>query len=73
MNAGRDSGEVPVYQDFYASYWEAQILASVTIRDVAELEFTENPPKGEFLNQLRKHQIRIRDGRKQPAIDWNGD
>lgn len=73
MNAGRISDDFPIIFNISSNYWEAQILGTLTIRDVAELEFTENPPSGEFLSQLRKHHIRIRDGRTQPATDWTGN
>lgn len=80
MNAGQISEDFPnvfnrtsYYFKVSSNYWEAQILGSLTIRDVAELEFTQTPPSGEFLSQLRKYNIKIRDGRTQPAVDWTGE
>jgi hypothetical protein len=45
-------------------YWETQILGQIRIEDVSQFTFTNalNPPRGEFLRELLKHNIEIYDG-----------
>ncbi len=53
-------------------YIELQYFGPVTLDDVEIFEFKKTPPSGEFLNELKKRGILIRDGRKTPATLWNG-
>lgn len=45
-------------------YFESQILGAVRLQDVETFTFTNaaNPPRGEFLRELIKHDIKIYDG-----------
>jgi uncharacterized protein YaaR (DUF327 family) len=52
------------------SYFEVQIFGELKLDDVKAFEFTQNPPQGEFLAALLKHNIEIRDGRRWPAKKW---
>ena len=51
-------------------YWEVQIYGPLRLRDVEIFEFRQNPPSGEFLRELMRNKISIRDARKQPATVW---
>ncbi|MBO9665858.1 MAG: hypothetical protein J7501_03490 [Bdellovibrio sp.] len=51
-------------------YWESQIFGKLTLDMVETFEFQGTPPTGEFLAQLKKHKIKIIDGRQQPAVEW---
>jgi hypothetical protein len=53
-----------------ATYPEAQIFGPLTLDDVETFQFRTAPPSGEFLNELRKRHIRIRDGRQSPPVVW---
>lgn len=55
---------------FIARYWEAQITGRLTLDDVEAFEFQGNPPAGEFLEELKTRNIKIYDGRTQPAKEW---
>ena len=52
------------------SYFELQYWGPVDLNDVAVFEFKLNPPSGEFLQELKKRGILIRDGRVQPSVIW---
>jgi hypothetical protein len=52
-------------------YVELHFFGPLTLDDVEVFEFRKNPPTGEFLEDLKKRKIKIRDGRKEPAADWN--
>ncbi len=52
------------------SYFELQYWGPVDLNDVAVFEFRQNPPSGEFLQELKKRNIVIRDGRVKPAVIW---
>lgn len=53
-------------------YWEIQILGPLNLKDVSEFHFTSNPPNGQFLLDLLKHGIAIRDARVggAPGVEW---
>ncbi len=51
-------------------YVELQYWGPVTLDDVELFEFRQTPPSGEFLEQLKKRGIKIRDGRVDPAVEW---
>lgn len=51
-------------------YIEAQIWGKLTLDDVKIFEFTTKPPSGDFLQELLKRGIVIRDGRSWPAVPW---
>ena len=51
-------------------YFELQYWGPVNLDDVEIFEFKNTPPSGEFLNELKKRNIKIRDGRVQPAVEW---
>lgn len=75
MIEGLKQNRFTVYHDFLSLlppksvigphyYWESQILGAVRLADVETFTFTDsNPPKGEFLRELIKHNITIYDGR----------
>lgn len=46
-------------------YVEAQIWGALTLNDVAIFEYTKWKPTGQFLKELQKRGIEIRDGRKK--------
>lgn len=52
-------------------YWEIQILGGLHFSDVESFEFTATPPSGEFLRELQRHGIKIRDRRSLPAKEWS--
>ncbi len=54
-------------------YIELQFFGPLILDDVAIFEFRKTPPSGEFLAELRRRGIRVRDGRKDPAVDWKGE
>lgn len=57
--------------EFFApAYWEVQIAGILTLDDVEKFVFRENPPSGEFLNDLTVRKIKIYDGRHEPATEW---
>ena len=51
-------------------YIELQYWGPLTLDDVKIFEFKKTPPTGEFLKELQKHGIFIRDGRVDPAVPW---
>ena len=51
-------------------YWEVQIYGPLRLKDVEIFEFRQNPPAGEFLRELLRSKITIRDARTQPATLW---
>lgn len=69
---------MPMYSEFVPEgfpvrshqYWESQIFGKLTLDMVETFEFTSTPPSGEFLAELKKHNIKIIDGRSQPASEW---
>ncbi len=55
---------------FHTNYFELQYWGPVDLDDVEIFEFKNNPPSDEFLGELKKRNIKIRDARVQPAVDW---
>jgi hypothetical protein len=51
-------------------YTEVQIWGPLKLDDVAIFEFKRTPPSGEFLQELLKRGIKIRDASKFPPVDW---
>ena len=72
MEAPRYAGtSLAPFQDILTSrYLELQYFGPMTLDDVEAFEFRTNPPEGDFLQELKKRQIKILDGRKQPAVFW---
>lgn len=64
---------IPDYSgpDFEGIYWETQYLGSLSLRNAKMFIFTNNPPSGRFLMELRRRNIAIMDGRKQTPQIWN--
>jgi hypothetical protein len=55
------------------SYVEAQIWGPIDLDDVKAFQFSRQPPKGEFLQELLRRQIEIRDARDhEPKYDKYG-
>jgi hypothetical protein len=54
-------------------YIELQYFGPLGLDDVEIFQFQKTPPSGEFLDELRKRKIKIRDGRQTPAVEWNGE
>lgn len=57
--------------DFQGTYWEAQYMGVLTIKNVKEFIFFRSPPSGRFLMELRHNEIEITDGRYDPPCPWN--
>jgi len=57
---------------FTMDYIEVQIWGPLTMDDVSAFEITKTPPSGNFLAELKKRGIQIRDGRKSPTAIWKG-
>ncbi|MCM2322401.1 MAG: hypothetical protein NDJ90_03975 [Oligoflexia bacterium] len=51
-------------------YLELQYWGPLGLDDVEIFEFRGQPPAGEFLRELQKRGIKIRDGRVEPAVEW---
>ena len=51
-------------------YIEVQIWGPISLDDVSVFEFMTDPPQGEFLRELLKRGIHIRDGRHWPPVAW---
>ena len=56
---------------YHGGYIELQYFGPVSLDDVETFEFRGSPPSGDFLQELKKRGIKIRDGRKQPAVPWD--
>lgn len=56
----------------FGQYWESQIFGRIDLDNVESFEFTKNPPDQEFAIELKKRNIKIYDGRTQPAKLWDG-
>jgi len=54
-------------------YIELQYFGPLGLDDVETFQFQKTPPSGDFLDELRKRKIKIRDGRQTPAIEWNAE
>lgn len=54
----------------YHNYWEFQVFGLVTLDMVESFHFIGLPPNGEFLQELRKRNIKIFDARNYPAVEW---
>ncbi len=63
-------GKYKVLNFWDLDYFEIQILGDIEAEDYQAFEFTRTPPTGEFLNELRRLGIEIRDGRSQPPKIW---
>ncbi|MBS1984440.1 MAG: hypothetical protein JST16_09715 [Bdellovibrionales bacterium] len=51
-------------------YTELQFWGPISLDDVELFEFSQNPPEGEFLQELLRRGIKIRDGRQWPVKEW---
>lgn len=51
-------------------YLETQIFGPLNLDHVKAFEFTNKPPSGPFLAELKRRGIEIRDGRSWPAKPW---
>jgi hypothetical protein len=51
-------------------YIELQYWGPLNLDDVQTFEFRGSPPSGDFLKELQKRGITIRDGRNDPAVNW---
>ncbi|MCM2322402.1 MAG: hypothetical protein NDJ90_03980 [Oligoflexia bacterium] len=60
----------PFYSQDHYGYLELQYWGPLGLDDVEIFEFRVTPPSGEFLRELQKRGIRIRDGRVEPAVEW---
>lgn len=58
------------WSSFPHLYWEAQKFGNLDLSYVKTFEFRKNPPHGEFLQELIRHNILILDGRTQPVKEW---
>ncbi|NUM58426.1 MAG: hypothetical protein HUU56_07325 [Bdellovibrionaceae bacterium] len=56
---------------FQGAYWETQYFGILTLKHVKEFIFTDNPPSGKFLIELRRHGVIITDGRGQLPKPWD--
>jgi hypothetical protein len=51
-------------------YIEIQYWGPINLDDIDTFEFTYEPPEGEFLQELQKRGIKIRDASVTPPKDW---
>lgn len=62
--------KVKPYLDHH--WWETQFFGPLTLDDMDQFMFLNEPPSGEFLSRLRQYKIQILDGRVQPPKVWDG-
>ncbi|MCM2322403.1 MAG: hypothetical protein NDJ90_03985 [Oligoflexia bacterium] len=60
----------PFYSAGQPGYMELQYWGPLGLDDVEIFEFRGQPPAEEFLRELQKRGIKIRDGRVDPAVEW---
>lgn len=53
-----------------STYTEAQVFGGLRLENVAEFQFTYEPPSGEFLDALQRRGIPIYDARQPPPVPW---
>ena len=52
------------------TYWESQIFGRLNLDMVEAFQFSDSPPEGEFLGELKKRNIKIIDSRGGKSKPW---